>query len=540
MGLLTPAPTQSPPKWEFAVVLLVILAFLGFSLATYIDYPEVWCDEIWFSEPAVNFAHGGSFTTMVWQYQEPGTFPVVNCPLYLVALVPWLSLAGTTVLAVRSFNYALMGIAAFLVWVVSWRFNLVKSSIQRLLILPLLYLGYGMSFSYRCSRPDILALICLLLLLLAFLIRSQPLRNACLVVLSALTVCIGFQVAIFAWFACFAAWLVLRQAGVRELTLLSAGMAMATGSILLFFTWKGVLSPFLTIVFGILGKHYAHVPHLSAGGALLRLIHYSLISYVDDFSASAIILGLAFLLATTWKRLSHTTRRFVIYCLVLLFGVPPLFNLIGHFAFYYSYMRFVPAVLAIFAVHSELSSTSSGLRPMLRLVFPATLAVAMMVGLPLRLAVTAATAKVAPRQEIQRIVSSAIRPDDVVLCDYAYFFEVKRAARSVYDRFCSPVLCPSVIPGGRDLTPEQRESITVLVIRPNEKETLQRYFGHQWAAISAPFGDSFEPGILGRLPVIGNRMIHYLNQRQTERYQLQIFRRLPASSEIHSAGAILH
>ncbi len=53
------------------------------------------------------------------------------------------------------------------------------------------------------------------------------------------------------------------------------------------------------------------------------------------------------------------------------------------------------------------------------------------------------------------------------------------------------------------------------------------YFGGRWATVSEPFGDTFEPGLLGRLPVVGSRIVGYLNRLQTERYQLQIFRRVP-------------
>jgi hypothetical protein len=127
---------------------------------------------------------------------------------------------------------------------------------------------------------------------------------------------------------------------------------------------------------------------------------------------------------------------------------------------------------------------------------------------------------------VQKIIAAHIRPEDVVFSDYDYFFEVKHVAPSVYDRFCSPLLCPTVVPG-RDLSPEQKRSVSVLVIRPNEKDMLTDYFGGKWNPESPPFGDTVDPGRLGRLRWVGPRFVHYLNQRQNERYQLQIFRRLP-------------
>src|SRR5205807_1856881 len=114
---------------------------------------------VWWSEPAVNWVTNGSFTTSVWQGQPANTFPTINCPLYMLALAPWLSLFGASVLAIRSFNYALLGIAAFLLWLISWRFGLVRKAGTRLLMVALIHLGYGISFAYRSSRPDVLGLI---------------------------------------------------------------------------------------------------------------------------------------------------------------------------------------------------------------------------------------------------------------------------------------------------------------------------------------------------------------------------------------------
>src|SRR5437879_2973228 len=105
------AASARPSRIELACLAAVLGALLCFNLATYNEYPEVWTDEVWWSEPAVNWVTNGSFTTSVWQGQPANTFPTINCPLYMLALAPWLSLFGTSVLAIRSFNYVLLGIA---------------------------------------------------------------------------------------------------------------------------------------------------------------------------------------------------------------------------------------------------------------------------------------------------------------------------------------------------------------------------------------------------------------------------------------------
>ena len=119
-------PDQHPSAHEWVIVFLLLVACLIFNMATYRLYPAEWSDEVSFSEPAVNFAQTGLFTTRVWPYQPVNTFPVLNCPCYSLSLAGWVSLMGVSLLAIRSFNYALAGGVAFLSWACSWKLGLVS------------------------------------------------------------------------------------------------------------------------------------------------------------------------------------------------------------------------------------------------------------------------------------------------------------------------------------------------------------------------------------------------------------------------------
>jgi hypothetical protein len=542
-----PSPAQRPGPGEWIWLLLLLGGLLGFNLATYNQYPAVWCDEVSFSEPAINFLLHGSFTTTVWQFQPPNTFPVVNCPLYPMALVPWLTATGTSLLAVRSFNYTLMAVAAFLLWVVSWRFELVKTAVARLLLVVLFHLGYGMSFAYRCSRPDVMATVCLLVLLLAFKIPRQRPREFCLLALSAATVWIGLQVALFAWIAALAGWLLLRRVRFVDIILLSLGMALGLGTLLLFLSNRGVLAYFLPQVLGMLGEYYAHGPHLTPVGKLLKVLSKTSVCWVDDLSTLGLAVGLVLVLVTGWTRLRPLTRLFIVYCLLLVFGIPAFFNALRHYEIYYAYTRFVPATLALFAAYSDLALREpaeqgnpargrpaprpanggrSAVRSGVRYLCLATAVVAMGVGLPLRLALGLACSRVLPRTEIQRIVSSLVSPEDVVFSDDSVFFEVKQIARLVYELNYSSALAPMPI-RGHNFTAEEKRAISLLVIRPQEAHRLTNFFGGQWQAAAEAFGDAQDFGRLVRLPFVGGRIASYALRPQTERYPVQIFRRPP-------------
>jgi hypothetical protein len=531
-----PAGRLAPSRGEWVGLLLLLGAFQVFNLATCNYYPTVWCDEVWFAEPAVNLVRYGSFTTIDWQLQPLHTFPALNCPLYTMTLAPWLALTGTSVLAVRSFNYTLMTAAAFLCWWGAWRFNLVRSARLRLVMVAALYLGYGMSYSYRCSRPDIIGMVCVLLLAHAFQIRRVWLRYACLGTLGIVLVWIGLQVALFAGFASALAWLVLRRPSFKELVVLASSMAAGAAALAGFFASKGLLNYFLLPTVGILGKHYAHAPHVSASAAVLKVIRQSLGNYLEDFSLIPITLGWVVLLWASWKLLDSITRRVALYGMALTLAVPPVFNLIGHFAFYYSYMRFVPGLVAFFAVYSALSATSTGLKPCLRWAFWGTLAAAIGVGLPMRLALSPIMYQVAPRSEIRRMVREQVGHRDVVFTEQTAFFEAKQVTQAVYDIFASPTFLYLPMPGSREFTPEEKAAVSVLIIRPEQSKAVTNFFGGSWVPVTAPFGDVPTYQRLARVPVAGGRLVHYAEQPQNIRRQIQIFRRHGTAAEAAPAA----
>jgi hypothetical protein len=128
---------------------------------------------------------------------------------------------------------------------------------------------------------------------------------------------------------------------------------------------------------------------------------------VDELSTTVLLAGLGATLILGWRRLAARSRAFVLFCLVLVFGTPLVFDLLGHWAFYYSYLRFVPASLAVFATLSDLSQTLGGLGSRLgKGAILASVALAMAIGLPTRLFLTARYSQLMPRKEIQRAIQA--------------------------------------------------------------------------------------------------------------------------------------
>jgi hypothetical protein len=546
------APSLMPSRTEWLCVLLVLAALFGLDMLTYNYYPKVWCDDVVFSEPAMNFVKSGSFTTMVWPFQPPGTFPTVNCPTYMILLAGWLSFAGTSLLAIRSLNYVLMGGAAFLAWLLSWKFNLLKSPRTRLALVALMHLGYGISFSYRYSRADILGVVFLLLLALCFGITSPRRRGYAVLLVAAAIPWIALQTALYAAFATFVAWIVLRRLRFQGLMVVWLGLLLGGLSLTVFLAGNGLLAYFLNGANAVVGVFYAEPHAPGIGGWLAALVKRVVPFYFRDFSTATLLLGLAVLgLLNGCRCLSARTRRFVVACLIVVVCVPPLFTLAGNYAFYYSCLLYVPALFAFLAAGSELAGSQKlGARAFLRLVFVGTMLATALVGLPLDLILTASFCTVTPRSTIQAIVDSHITRRDVVFADVAVFVEVKRRADTMYTWQSSQTFCAARIGGhlvtpeervllgrsavlnplmpGRVFTPQEEQSVSVLVVRPELEGLCTNAFGGQWIAVTPPFGDTQDVASVARWPVVGPRLAHHFEQEHVERYQVQIFRRVSA------------
>jgi len=170
------------------------------------------------------------------------------------------------------------------------------------------------------------------------------------------------------------------------------------------------------------------------------------------------------------------------------------------------------------------------------MIVAATLLATALIGLPVRLATALSLTNVAPRTEIQRRVAAWVTTNDVVYTDDTAFFEVKQRAKVVYARWSFMDFVSTHI-SGRRLTQADKESVNKLVIRSDQAAAFTNTFGGQWQPVTGPFGDATRWDRIEHIPLIQAKVKRYLDQPQTWRYQLQIFRRLaPATSAAQDAA----
>ena len=187
--------------------------------------------------------------------------------------------------------------------------------------------------------------------------------------------------------------------------------------------------------------------------------------------------------------LAAPTRRIILSFGLVYLAVPFVFCLSGGgFRAYYGYLIYVPLLLAFGHAWSESETLRSpnGLAAN-RLVFVGAAAVAVMLGLPLRLLLTRACCEVTPRAELMRVVGSHVHADDVVYSEYFTFFESKSITGQVYALFSARGLWP-VYPSGLELTQEERKRVNVIIvgsIRRIPSRTISAANGPRWRRLSA-------------------------------------------------------
>ncbi len=334
-------------EWMGVSVLLALLFVL--DLLTFDISPTVWCDEVSFTEPAINYIMHGTYTSTVWQFQPLNTFPAVNCPLYSQSIIGWLSLFGTDVLAVRSFNYFLMGVSSLLFWLLLWRFNLVPSARWRLAFVTAFHFGYGISYAYRCSRPDTLGLCLTLVLALLFTVQSARTRNFWLLLVSMVLPWVGLTSGLFAGLACFCAVIILGRLRFLQGMVVWVGLLLGVLSLAWFLHAHGALQNFMTSASYAIGEHDIHAGKLPVVVRLWHVIKTTLPAYFGDYSAVLLLMGTLWLMVLRRRELKTLSNWRVIICSATVFFLTPLlFNITGHYAFYYSYTMFT-AALTLFA-----------------------------------------------------------------------------------------------------------------------------------------------------------------------------------------------
>jgi hypothetical protein len=510
-----------PEKREWLAVFTILPGVFLLNIFTYALYPTVWNDDILWAEPAINLVRTGHFTTSVWQLQPANAFWAAQSPFYPLVFSVWLKLFGFSLLAVKSFNFMLVSVAVFMVWIGSWKFRLVGQASIRLIMVAVLLFGYGISFTYRSARPDICGLISLLSLGMAFGLKDGRRKDVLVFICAALAPWVGVQIGLYVCSAVFLGKIFFPKMKWRHVVLVWAAVGVGAGGVLALYAQKGVLPDFMASLHQAADEQNLWTNHTSYLTSVSSRVSSALYSYIADFSAVPLILGLIGIYRFV-PNLGAETRKFR-YLLALFLVIPWIFSFSAHIAFYYSYMLYVPLVLAFSLAYSN-TRLAGTRRRIVNLMFAVCAAGAILLGLPSRLLLCGISYRVAPRSVVQEVIKEHVQPQDVVFVDYSDFFEAKQCAQRVFIPAYSTNFV-KISARGHDFSPEEKKQISVLIVPPELEPRLENYFGCRWKPVSEPFGDTLSLEELAKLPVVGSRIQHHFSTPQMVRYQFRVYRR---------------
>ena len=218
---------------------------LGLNLLTLGRYPQVWLDEVIFTDPAVNLAWQGRFTSTAWYFQSADAWWAANVPLYSWMLAAWVQLGSLSLAWVRSLNLVLAAASACLL--ITWprRMGWLTSARWTVLYAALVIAGHGMVVATRSGRYDVLGLLLCALLPWAATVQRVVWRRMALCLVAVLVPMSGLHVALYVGLMSLVWLAATRLRSWADGLAVLSGLALGGLALLALYQSQGVLGDFL-------------------------------------------------------------------------------------------------------------------------------------------------------------------------------------------------------------------------------------------------------------------------------------------------------
>jgi hypothetical protein len=486
-GAVTPdieraRPYARPPAWEVIAVGVLCVASIASNISTTTWYPTPWCDEVLSVDMAVNCYQGRGFTSAAWPSQPSTQLWASFPPAYPVLLYWWLCVFGFSAESVRSLNFVLMPVGALLVWWACVRLSLVRRPGARLGMVALLLLAASMTYLARRVRSDAVTYVLAAATLLAWSIPRPRLRLMAIFGLAALYPMAGLQLVAYAALMCLLLLLFLGRTMLKVSVVAAAGCLTGLLLLICYYTLRGVGYTFVATtilsphgIAGELGRAARGDPDVF--GRLRHRLGTLLASwrgYVIDPSFIPVLIVVA--LGNVWpfRPVTPAGRRVAAFGLLAALVVPPFILNVGKYNFYYTWMAFVPAVIAACRVLEELSDPPR--LALARYGLSVALIYAALIGLPYDLYKASAPAQRAEFARIERFVDENVRSDDWVYGDAPVYYGVKeRGAMFFY--YYSYATHKTHLP---EIPEDERRAMTVLIVPVDRFDWAAQRVGGKW------------------------------------------------------------
>ena len=444
------------------VISLVLLGWLIFAVGLAANYTFI--DEVYFADPVINFLTGHGYTTTAWNVTGQFETHVSSAPAYSVLLLLWLKFFGIAQSSVRSLPavLALAGVVVF--WRACLRYGLIKSGRSGAVLICLLLMDYGYAFSYTCGRSDSLSALLMAAMFYFSTLQNKRASFVAIGVISLFLPFVQWSCVLYLFLLSIALFFISQK---KTLPCLMTACVSAVAGLLLqwaVYVRLGVWDAWMnTIKSEGSDSLVSRIEYRMSWDAVL---HHHSNTIPKDFSVLVILAGFVFIYI--WSRLrrrqdeARLARSAWIIAVIVSLGM----YLVGKFPTYYGWMIGFPLA-------ALLGNYFDRALPENHFAARAALVVAILacgVGLPLQIGLAAHDWKDRNPAAVTAWLGPKISANDVVYCDYPFYFVAKgRAAQVFTGRYFNL------------LTPEDFNRITLVIVANN---------GSDWNASTHPLSNA--------------------------------------------------
>lgn len=445
---------------EILTVIFISVLFIIINISTATLLPPINCDEVMFTDPAVNLAWGQGFRTSMWYTQSYNSFYSSNAPLYSLILTLWITLTGFTPTAVRSLNYILYAISGIIIWRNIFNMNIIALPKNRIFLLIMILLGEGTSLAYRMGRYDSLGIFIIAISWFVCSVGQRKYRLPMLFGLGCALSISGYQNVVFATVLIFVGVILKWRNPIVDYTSFFAGILFGLFALMFVYVHYNSLDIFLR---SLIWHSGAKITLYSRLVKIYRAITVDKSSLILIFILSFLTIGSRFK-----ENLKINYSGYVGFSFLLV--IPAILGFIGFFQDYYSWFKFIPAVICVF-IFVENIMLNYNIQYVNRAI--TVMVVLACLFFPMRLALAIVDYDLWDYNKLTNFVTSNILPKDRVVISLEAYYPVKRTAEMVYASSNIEML-----------NDDEMGKITLLVAKESEIERLIEKLGGRWSKIS--------------------------------------------------------
>jgi|GEM_PF-4515387 len=490
---------------------LIAILLAGNVLTTEL-YTSVWCDEVMYSQPAANQHFGMGFTSTSWAFQDKDAFWAGNAPMFSLLLCAWYKILGFGIYQTRALGYVIWALAMFFFCLAVRRFGWVTKPGTLSLLVALSFFGYGATFAYRSGRYEPLAVLLVSLCLLAFSIKELRWRCAAIFLTSVFFLPTCLTLGPFCVIVGGLLLLTTRWKFFRELIAAGTGLAVGLGLLYIFYNHFGVWGDFLRAIRGnssgyYNGEVYQKI-HIGFATILARKSRDILRVLVEDKSSVILMLATGVILMFRNKNAPVQHPRLLAFNVLAFVFIPVGLLLFYAFPIYYWWMRYL-LLCVLFVALAETLQLRIGV-PARNFLIAVVLFATLSFGLPGRLLIASLDLPERDYARVDRFVSDAIKPGDIVYADYQAFYPLEKLkVRTYYAWYLVHI------------TPQEAASVNCLIVSPQWLEGAEKKLGGSWHDTGQKYLNEPHFGIR----ILDRLMPHYFSQQTNSKYNLAVYRR---------------